>query len=445
MTKIPELEELFNKHCNTAEERKQQDNKTYDCSGGRSYGSKGAVTGSTVSQGSRPDATGTLVSTASTESKSLVRSEKEKQSERLTKAELADKRSKGLCLKCDQKFTHRHSCASRTLQVLLVDKENFADMAKVSLSSVGAGSTDNPRMRLKGILGRENIVVLIDSGSSDNLISANLVERLGIMVTETDAFSSHVANGEIVSNQGICQGVIISFPELQVVEDFLQFKMGNARNYDVILGIKWLKTLGHIMVNYQLFTMTFGSETGRITLKGDPVLCPSSRVPAKSMAGKHRSDIDFKVGDLVFLKLYRCMQQTVARKPNKKLAPNFYGPYLIISRVGKVGYELKVPNAPNIRPLFHVSQLKRATTADTSYSSIPVVLTEDMAVMLTPERLKGVRSGDLQNPATCKVLIKWKNYEATWESFSSIRKQFPEFHLEEKLAVWVGGFISKTL
>ena len=66
-----------------------------------------------------------------------------------------------------------------------------------------------------------------------------------------------------------------------------------------------------------------------------------------------------------------------------------------------------------------------------------------MAVILTPERLKGVRSGDLQNSATCKVLIKWKNYEATWESFSSIRDQFPEFHLEDKLAVWVSG-ISKA-
>lgn len=434
MTKIAELEELFNKHCNTAEEQKQQDNKAYL--------SMGTLTGSAVSPGSDSGSTGTLVSTASTESKSLARSEKEKQ--RLTKAELAEKDSKGLCVTCNQKFTpdHRHRCAIPNLQLVLVDKESFADIAKVSLSSV-ASHTNNPTIRLKGILGREEIVVLIDSGASNNFISARLVERLGITVKDTPVFTLTLSNGETVCNQGICEGVIISFPELQVVEDFLKLKMGNTRNYEVILGIKWLKTLGDVLSNWELFTMTFGSDTRKRTLKGDPDLCPSSRVPAKPMVDKHQSDIDFKVGDLVFLKLYRYRQQTVARRPNKNLAPIFYGPYRIIKRVGKVGYELKVPNAAK-RPLFHVSQLKKATTADTAYPSIPVVLTEDMAVMLTPDQLKGVKSGDLQNPATREVLIKWKNYKATWESFSSIRKQFPEFHLEDKLAVWVGG-ISKTL
>ncbi|PWA65784.1 hypothetical protein CTI12_AA332280 [Artemisia annua] len=340
MTKIAELEELF-KHCNnTAEEQKQQDNRTYDriTFGGQSYRSTGTLTGLAVSH-SGSGSTGTLVSTASTESKSLARSEKEKQLKRLTKAELAEKGSKGLCLICDQKLTPGHRCATPTLQVLLVDKESFADIAKVSLSSV-ASHTNNPTMRLKGILGGEEIVVLIDCGASNNFISAHLVERLGITVKDTPTFSLSLSNGGTVYNQGICKGVVISFPELQVVEDFLQLKMSNTRNYEVILGIKWLKTLGDVMANWQLFTMTFVS--------------------------------------------------------------------------------------------------------DSAYPSTPVVLTEDMAVMLTPERLKGVRSGDLQNPATREVLIKWKNYKATWESFSSIRKQFPEFHLEDKLAVWVGG-ISKTL
>ncbi|GJZ12283.1 putative mitochondrial protein [Tanacetum coccineum] len=394
----------------------------------------------------KPAISSTLVSASATEGISLARSLNQKQFKRLTKAEFADKRSNGVCFRCDQKFTPGHRCASPALQVVLVDKENkddgVAEMAKVSINSL-AGWTSNYTMRLRGILGGEEIVVLIDCGASYNLISAKLVERLGIMVMDTAPFGSNIANGETVYNQGICKGVIISFPELQVVEDLLHFNTGNTRYFDVILGIKWLKTLGDVMVNWQLFTMTFGSETGKITLKGDPDLCPSSRVPAKSLADKHRSDIDFKVGDLVFLKLYHYRQKIVAQKPNKKLAPNFYGPYRIINQISKLGYELKVPNAPNIRPLFHVSQLKRVTTAATEYPSIPVVLTEDMAVMLTPEQLKGVRLGDMRNPETCKVLIKWKNYEATWESFSSFRKLFPEFHLEDKLAVWVGG-MSKT-
>ncbi|PWA64965.1 hypothetical protein CTI12_AA339990 [Artemisia annua] len=138
---------------------------------------------------------------ASTESKSLARSEKEKQLKRLTKAELAEKGSKGLCLICDQKLTPGHRCATPTLQVLLVDKESFADIAKVSLSSV-ASHTNNPTMRLKGILGGEEIVVLIDCGASNNFISAHLVERLGITVKDTPTFSLSLSNGgtEISTN-----------------------------------------------------------------------------------------------------------------------------------------------------------------------------------------------------------------------------------------------------
>nr|GEW89645.1 Ty3/gypsy retrotransposon protein [Tanacetum cinerariifolium] len=36
---------------------------------------------------------------------------------------------------------------------------------------------------------------------------------------------------------------------------------------------------------------------------------------------------------------------------------------------------------------------------------------------------------------------KWKDlpgYESTWEPLVTIKKQFPEFHLEDKVAVWEG-------
>ncbi|PWA36167.1 hypothetical protein CTI12_AA602580 [Artemisia annua] len=210
MTKIAELDELF-KHCNnTAEEQKQQDNRTYDriTFGGQSYRSTGTLTGLAVSH-SGSGSTGTLVSTASTESKSLARSEKEKQLKRLTKAELAEKGSKGLCLICDQKLTPGHRCATPTLQVLLVDKESFADIAKVSLSSV-ASHTNNPTMRLKGILGGEEIVVLIDCGASNNFISAHLVERLGITVKDTPTFSLRVITASAKTQEYIISTTMVT-------------------------------------------------------------------------------------------------------------------------------------------------------------------------------------------------------------------------------------------
>ncbi|GKE33913.1 hypothetical protein Tco_1453235 [Tanacetum coccineum] len=81
-----------------------------------------------------------LVSTTLTEGESLAGSSNQKQIKRLTKSELAYKLSKGMCFKCDQNFTPEHRCASRTLQVLLADKENendgVADMAKLSRNTL---------------------------------------------------------------------------------------------------------------------------------------------------------------------------------------------------------------------------------------------------------------------------------------------------------------------
>ncbi|PWA91902.1 hypothetical protein CTI12_AA085540 [Artemisia annua] len=76
----------------------------------------------------------------------------------------------------------------------------------------------------------------------------------------------------------------------------------------------------------------------------------------KQQEDKSQSDIDLKVEDSV-----RDRQQTMAQWRNKKLAPKFYipgqiikkltrkfyGPYQIINRVGKVGYALPLPKAPN--------------------------------------------------------------------------------------------------
>lgn len=43
---------------------------------------------------------------------------------------------------------------------------------------------------------------------------------------------------------------------------------------------------------------------------------------------------------------------------------------------------------------------------------------------------------------TKQVLIKWVNlheFESTWEDYSAMDMCFPEFHLEDKVAVCEGG------
>ena len=79
----------------------------------------------------------------------------------------------------------------------------------------------------------------------------------------------------------------------------------------------------------------------------------------KSYADMERKDIQYEIGDKVFLKV--SPRKKVMRFGKKvKLSLRFIGPYEVIEKVGQVAYCLALPpELENIHNVFHVSMLRR--------------------------------------------------------------------------------------
>nr|GEX61673.1 hypothetical protein [Tanacetum cinerariifolium] len=79
----------------------------------------------------------------------------------------------------------------------------------------------------------------------------------------------------------------------------------------------------------------------------------------KTYADKKRSEREFAVGDLVYLKLQSYRQLTLRVHKLHKLSAKFFGPFKVSQKVGRVAYKLELPSTTSIHPVFYVSLLKK--------------------------------------------------------------------------------------
>lgn len=276
-----------------------------------SYSSKGGAP-STVSSFRAPTSPASVRSWASGggESQASVNLSKYSQSStnknmgevrRLTDKELQEKRSKGLCFRCDDKWSMGHRCRRRELSVILMEDEDEEGseeassdppqsptednsnevnlQSEVSLNSV-VGLMGPKTMKLKGMLGEYEVIVQVDPGATHNFVYLEKVKELGLPITESGGFGVSLGNGETVKGSGVCENVVLQLDGGVVIkEDFLPLALGTT---DVILGVQWLEKLGTVRTNWKSQIMQFVMGNNTITLVGDPSLI-RSKISLKAM------------------------------------------------------------------------------------------------------------------------------------------------------------------
>ena len=132
---------------------------------------------------------------------------------------------------------------------------------------------------------------------------------------------------------------------------------------------------------------------------------------AKCHYDDHHSELEFAVGDWVWLHLLHHPTQSLEHRPKGKLGPRYAGPFQVVERIGQVAHCLQLPEGARLHDVFHVGLLK-PFKGDPLIAPPPVPPVQDGRLLPAPELVLRAQ--------LCRgvwhILVKWQGQsDATWE------------------------------
>jgi hypothetical protein len=139
---------------------------------------------------------------------------------------------------------------------------------------------------------------------------------------------------------------------------------------------------------------------------------------------KHR-EVEFQVGQWVWLRRMNCPMASLEIKGHGKLWPKFVGPFKVLERIGEVIYRLQLPASAKLHDVFHVGLLKAYCGDELSASGTLPPVRHGRACLEPSGVIKGrVARGRLE------LLVSWSRQaalEATWMAAGEFRTLDPSF------------------
>jgi hypothetical protein len=191
---------------------------------------------------------------------------------RLTPTELKERREKGLCYNCNERFVPGHRCKKLfVIEACSEEEDNDSDMELEELEEIETpgislhamrGRDGFETMRVAGLIQAVPTTILLDSGSSHNFVSESLARKLQLHPVKGPRIRVMVASGEKLASKGKCVGVAVKLGKFQLQVDFFILPL---EGYEVVLGTQWLRTLGEILWDFSKLTMKF-QWNGRLVM-----------------------------------------------------------------------------------------------------------------------------------------------------------------------------------
>ncbi|KAK9189840.1 hypothetical protein WN943_018439 [Citrus x changshan-huyou] len=244
---------------------------------------------------------------------------------RLSPQKLREKREKGLCYNCDQKWSNSHRCRSKFLLLLGtadVDEEmsppinsNISDVVEETIitgdiSSLNAlvGQSIHRSLRLLGEINQQPVQVLIDSGSTHNFIKPAVAEVLGLVVQDTTTFRLYIGIGDSLVCRYVCSQVALSMQGHVFSIDLYVLPI---EELDIVLGIQWLQFLGKALMSHyqihglfeflQLYITTDAEDTFYVPTIADKLAFPPD-LPSPKKVSPYLFCVDYRALNAVTIK-----------------------------------------------------------------------------------------------------------------------------------------------
>nr|GEW83786.1 putative reverse transcriptase domain-containing protein [Tanacetum cinerariifolium] len=149
----------------------------------------------------------------------------------------------------------------------------------------------------------------------------------------------------------------------------------------------------------------------------------------KSYADKRAKPLEFKVGDMVLLKVSP-WKGAVRFGKHGNLSPRYIGLFKILARVGPVAYTLELPEElKGIHSTFHVSNLKKCLAEGDVVIPLDEIQLDDKLHMIEkPMEVVDREVKRLRQSRIPIVKVHWNSQrgpEYTWEREDQIKKKYP--------------------
>ena len=150
----------------------------------------------------------------------------------------------------------------------------------------------------------------------------------------------------------------------------------------------------------------------------------------KSYADTRRKDLEFQVGEFVYLKTSP-KKGVIRFRTSGKLKPRFIGPFPILDRIGSCAYRLALPpSLDGVHNVFHVSMLKKYVRDENHIITnvADLELQSDLTYEEKPIRILARETKTLRSKEIPLVKVLWRNQgseEATWETEQEMATKYP--------------------